>query len=280
MTLVEVIIQGIIQGITEFLPISSSGHLSVFQHLFGLSGNDSMMLTVILHLGTLVAVFIAFRKMLWEIVKEFFRVIGDIFTKKNIFRDINDSRRMLFMVIVGTVPLVGAYFLSDLVKGISTDNDIIIEGICFTLTGLLLFVAFFKDRGYKGIKDMRVGDAIFVGIAQLIAILPGISRSGTTAAAGSLRKLNKETVISFSFILGIPAIIAAAASELLSKETAAISISLPFLAIGFLTSLIFGLITIGLIRWLMRKERYTIFSYYLFIVGAMTITLGILERTI
>jgi len=219
-----------------------------------------------------------FRKLLYQIVKEFFKVIGEIFKFRNIVKDMNDTRRMLFMVIVATIPLVGAYFLSDLVKGIASDDDIIIEGICFLVTGLLLYLAFFKDRGRKDIGQMKAHDALIIGLTQMIAVTPGISRSGSTTAVGALRGYTKETVISFSFILGIPAIAAAAASEFLSISLDEISLSIPVLAVGFATSLIFGIISIGLVKWLMKKERYIVFAYYLFLLGIITVSLGLCER--
>jgi len=278
LTIIEAIIQGIIQGVTEFLPISSSGHLSVYQHFTGIGGEDSLLFTVVLHLGTLLAIFIMFSKTIWDIIKEFFRTIGDIFKGKNIVQDMNDARRMLFMVIVATIPLAGAYFLRGVVKAITTDDDIIIEGICFLITGFLIYLAFFKDKVRKEVSKINLFDALIIGLTQLIAVFPGISRSGSTTAVGTLRGLKKETVISFSFILGIPAIIAAAASEFLSTSADNLSIDIPTLATGFLVSLLFGIISIGMIRWLMKRDKYIVFAYYMFLVGIVTISLGICEK--
>lgn len=236
------------------------------------------MLTVVLHLGTLLAVFIMFRRIIWDMVKEFIRVIADIFRFRNITKDMNDSRRMLFMVFIATIPLIGAYFLKDIVEIISSDNDIIVEGICFFITGLLLYTAFFRERGYKAISDMKFYDALIIGITQMIAVTPGISRSGSTTSVGALRGFKKETVVTFSFILGIPAIFAAVASEFISTSPQEISFDIPMLIIGFGVSLAFGIITIALIRWLIKKERYIVFAYYLLIIGIVTISLGLLER--
>ena len=280
MNLIDAIIQGIIQGITEFLPVSSSGHLSVYRHFAGTAGDESMLFTIVLHLGTLLAVFIVFRKTIWEVLKELFRVMADIVRFRNIIEDMNDSRRMLFMVFIATLPLAAAYFLRKPVRVISSDGDIIVEGVCFLITGLLLFTAFFTDRGTRDISGMRVSDALIIGVTQMVAVFPGISRSGSTMAAGALRRFKKETVISFSFILGIPAITAAAASELLSAPAGQITEGLTELAAGFVSSLVFGILTIKLIGWLIKKERFIYFAYYLFLAGTITVTMGLLERVI
>ncbi|MCL1830336.1 MAG: undecaprenyl-diphosphate phosphatase [Oscillospiraceae bacterium] len=278
MNLIDVIIQGIIQGVTEFLPISSSGHLSVYQHFFGTDDETSLLLIVMLHIGTLCSVLVAFRKEVWGMIKELFRLLGDIFRFRNILENTNESRRMIFMVFIATLPLAAAYFLNDFVKGIATDDDIIIEGVCFLITGLLLFIAFFWDRGRRDISLMKPLDAFLVGIAQLVAIVPGISRSGSTTAVAALRGLKKDTLISFSFILSIPAILAASASEILAVSKSDLTVDLFILALGFVVSAVFGSLTIWLIRWLIKKDRYVFFSYYLFLVGSITLTVGVFEH--
>jgi undecaprenyl-diphosphatase len=231
-----------------------------------------------LHIGTLCSVLVAFRKEVWGMIKELFRLLGDIFRFRNILENTNESRRMIFMVFIATLPLAAAYFLNDFVKGIATDDDIIIEGVCFLITGLLLFIAFFWDRGRRDISLMKPLDAFLVGIAQLVAIVPGISRSGSTTAVAALRGLKKDTLISFSFILSIPAILAASASEILAVSKSDLTVDLFILALGFVVSAVFGSLTIWLIRWLIKKDRYVFFSYYLFLVGSITLTVGVFEH--
>ena len=146
MDYISIIIQGIIQGLTEFLPVSSSGHLSVAQHFMNI-GENTLITSVVLHLGTLLAVFIAFFPTIWGMIKEFFLTIKDIFTGKFSWKNMNANRRMMFMVIISTAMLVPVYFFKDFFTGFEGDNDIIFEGFAFIFTAILLFMS---DKCIKG----------------------------------------------------------------------------------------------------------------------------------
>ena len=141
------ILQGIIQGLTEFLPVSSSGHLSLYQHFTGQSGEAAGLFSILLHLGTLAAVCIAFWDTIWGMIVEFFRMIGDVLKGKFTFHTTDPNRRMIFMIVVALVPLLVFFFLRDWYTSLSTDNDIIVEGLCFLATAGLLYLA---DHGAEG----------------------------------------------------------------------------------------------------------------------------------
>ena len=213
MDYIFIIIQGIIQGLTEFLPVSSSGHLSVAQHFMNI-GDESLIISIVLHLGTLAAVFAAFWGTIWGMIKEFFLTIRDIFTGKFSWRNMNDNRRMMFMVIIATLVLVPVYFFKDFFTSVEGDGDIIFEGCAFVFTAILLFLSDACVKGYKTGKDMTVKDAITVGLFQCVALFPGVSRSGSTVTAGLFCGLTRETAVTYSFILGIPAILGGSVLEI------------------------------------------------------------------
>ncbi len=234
MTIIEAIIQGVVQGLTEFLPVSSSGHLTITQHVLGinLEGNN-LFFNVMLHIGTLAAVVVFYHKLIWRLIKAFFSIIGDIFTGKFKWKELSDDKRMVIMVIIGLLPLFLLFIpipgtdmkLKDFVEGIAdSERNFIIVGICLLITSILLFIGnrvshstvpmkHAKKGGESGRTSLNVVDAIVVGITQCFATMPGISRSGSTLAAGQMRGLDKQTALDYTFILGTPAIVAAAVLE-------------------------------------------------------------------
>lgn len=139
MTILEAILQGLIQGVTEFLPVSSSGHLSLFQHFFGVSGDEAVFTTIALHIGTLIAVFIAFRQKIWALILEALSMIKDIFTGKFKWSTMNPNRRMIMMIIISILPLFIFYIFKDFFSSVASDSDIAVEGVCFLYTAAILF---------------------------------------------------------------------------------------------------------------------------------------------
>lgn len=276
MEYISIIIQGIIQGLTEFLPVSSSGHLSVAQHFLGVE-ESTLLISIILHLGTLVAVFIAFWKDIWGLIKEFFLTIKDIFTGKFSWQDMNDSRRMLFMVVIATLLLVPAYLVKDFFTSMEGDSDIIFEGCAFAFTALLLFLSDACVKGFKTGKDMTVKDAITVGLFQCVALFPGVSRSGSTITAGLLTGLSRETAVKFSFILGIPAILGGSILEIKDAAETGVEFDIPLLAVGFIVSAVVGILSIKLVSLVIKKNKFKYFGIYLLIVSALCIAAGIYE---
>ena len=274
----DIIIQGLIQGLTEFLPVSSSGHLSLAQHFLSTAEETKLFTSIILHLGTLVAVFIAFRKTIFELILEFFRLVSEVFTGKFKWKTMNPQRRLIIMIIISILPLFAFYIFSDIFKSISSDSDIIIEGIAFIYTGTLLLLSSKFMNGKKTAGDLTVKDSLTVGFFQGIALVPGISRSGSTITAGLFSGMKKETAIEYSFILGIPVILAGSFTEFLDVRQSNISFDWGVLAVGFIVAAVAGFFAIKLLKWLVKSDKFKYFGYYTMILGAVVIILGIIEK--
>ncbi len=285
MSIFEAIIQGIIQGATEFLPVSSSGHLSLFQHFFGVTGDEAVLTTISLHIGTLFAVFIAFRQKIWALILEAFRLLKDIFTGKFKWAEMNGERRMIMMIIISILPLFAFYIFKDYFTAVSSDNDVVAEGICFLYTAVILTMGtkISKKNAEKGIEkncgETTVEDALIIGFFQGVALLPGISRSGSTISAGMLTGQKREEAVEYSFILGIPVIIAGALSEFmdmggLSNQ----SIDVVPLLIGMIVAAVSGYFAISLINLLVKSDKFSIFAVYTFILGIIVIAVGAYEH--
>ena len=276
MDYITVIIQAVVQGLTEFLPVSSSGHLSVIQHLTGVDGEAALILSITLHLGTLLAVFVAFWGTIWGMIKEFFLTIKDIFTGKFSWKNMNSDRRMMFMVIIATVMLVPCYLVKDFFTSRQGDGDIIFEGAAFLFTAMLLF---FSDKctGQKLGKNMKITDALVVGAFQCVALFPGVSRSGSTTAAGLFCGLSKQTAVTYAFILGIPAILGGSVLELGDAINSDVKIDWVMLGVGFAIAAVVGFLAIKLVDWLLKKNRFKIFGIYTLVLGIACISAGIYE---
>ncbi len=277
MDAVNVIFQAIVQGLTEFLPVSSSGHLSVIQHITGYTGDSALILMIVLHLGTLAAVFAAFWKTIWGMIKEFFLTIGDIFTGKFSWRNMNAERRMMIMVIIATLILVPAYFFKDFFTGREGDGDIIFEGLAFLFTAVLLFLSD-TCRGTKTGEQMKLKDALTIGLFQCVALFPGVSRSGSTTAAGLFCGLDKKTAVSFAFILGIPAILGGSVLEIGDALKSDMELDWIMLGIGFAVSAVVGFLAIKLVKWLLEKDRFKIFGVYTALIGVLCVIGGVWEN--
>ncbi len=275
---VPVIIQAVVQGLTEFLPVSSSGHLSVIQHITGIDGESGLILSIVLHLGTLAAVFAAFWGTIWGMIKEFFFTIGDIFTGKFSWKNMNDDRRMMFMIIIATIVLVPFYFVKDFFTGRQGDGDIVFEGVAFLFTALLLFLSDRCNDGVKTGSDMKIKDALIVGMFQVSALFPGVSRSGSTTAGGLMCGLSKQTAVTFAFILGIPAILGGSVLELSDALQSNVDLNFAALGIGFVISAVVGFLSIKLVSWLLKKDRFKIFGAYTLLLGAACIAGGLWEH--
>ena len=273
---IEIVIQGVIQGLTEFLPVSSSGHLSVAQHFMNVQ-DVSMLTSVVLHLGTLIAVFVAFRKRIWGMIKEFFKSIADIFRGRFRWSEMNDDRRMMCAVIIATLLLVPFALVKDFFTYPATDGDIIFEGCAFLFTSLVLILSDACVKGTKTGKDIRVRDALTVGIFQVFALFPGVSRSGSTVSAGLFCGLARETAVAFSFILGIPAILGSAVLEAKDVIGTDVQLNLPVLAVGAVTAAVVGFACIKLVQLIIRHDKFKIFGIYTMLLGLACIGVGIYE---
>ncbi|NLT46876.1 MAG: undecaprenyl-diphosphatase UppP [Clostridiales bacterium] len=271
MTLFEGIILGLIQGLAEFLPISSSGHLAIVQHFFGIEGESVLAFAVLLHLGTLISLVAVYYRLLWELILEFFAVIKDLITGNGLQINKNETRKLGLMIIAATIPtgLIGVLF-NDFFSGLY--NSIPAVAICLVLTGCFLWLAERMDQKGKNVKEMKFRDALFVGLCQGIAIIPGISRSGATIVGSLFSGLNRELAVRFAFLISIPAILGAVVLEAPAafEEGMAAEILLPVVA-GVVVAAISGYIAIKtMIRVVSNKKLY-IFSFYTWIVGGLVL---------
>jgi undecaprenyl-diphosphatase len=301
MTIIQAVIQGIIQGATEFLPVSSSGHLSLSQHFMGIK-SPSLLFDVMLHLGTLVAVLIFYYKLVWRLLREFVFTVKDIFTGKFDWKKMNSDRRLLIMLIIGLIPLFLLFLpvpgtgmkLKDFADLWATDNDIIVEGCSLIVTGILLTLGVMKTHQTKaqqpahtrkaaypasGRKQFNVVDAITVGITQCVAaIFPGLSRSGSTLSAGLLRGINRQTALDYSFVIGIPSILAAVALELMDAVKTSLSADMIPMLAGVITAAVVGFFAIKLLRWMVTTDKLGVFAVYTLVLGTIVVILGIFEH--
>ena len=281
MNIFEAIMQGIIQGLTEFLPVSSSGHLSLYQHFTGNSGEGALLFSAVLHLGTLVAVFTAFRKTIWELIKELGFMIKDIFTGKFKWKEMNPPRRAIIMMIISLLMLIPFYIFKDFFEGVSEDSDIIVEGICFLYTATILFLSDRCVKGNKKFGDITVKNAVTVGAFQGVALLPGVSRSGSTISGGLFCGFERETAVQYSFILGIPAILGGCLLQVKDAvDQKAMDIEPLNFAVGFIVSAIVGICAIKMVNWLVKSDKFKIFAVYTLILGVVVIGLGIFEHAV
>ena len=278
MTAIQAFLQGVIQGLTEFLPVSSSGHLSLFQYFTGLSGETGAFFSVVLHFGTLLAVFAAFYRTILELIVEGFCLLGDLITFRFRFRNLNPKRRMILMLLLSLIPLVAVVFLKDFYESFSTDNDIVVEGICLIITGLLLYLADHCVKGRKNASSMTNRDALAIGVAQAVAPLPGISRSGSTISVGLMMGLEREFAVAFSFIMGIPAVLGAIVLEIPTVVEEGFSLPIGIILIGVITSALFGILAIKMVKWLVKGDKFIYFSYYTLGVGLLVTGIGIYEH--
>ncbi len=280
MKVLSAILQAIIQGLTEFLPVSSSGHLSVYQHFTGNSGEGALMFSAILHLGTLVAVFVCFWQQIFALIIEFFAMVRDIFTGKFSFKNMEPARRVIFMFIISTAVLIPFYIFKGFFESFSEDASILAEGICFLYTAAILFMADRTEKGTKEITDVSMKDAATIGFFQAVALLPGVSRSGSTISAGIFSGLKRSEAISYSFILGIPAILGGCLVEVKDGLASEADISILNCIIGFVVAAVVGLLAIKLVQWLMKSDKFKVFYIYTAILGVVVIGFAIAEMII
>ncbi|MBR3988103.1 MAG: undecaprenyl-diphosphate phosphatase [Clostridia bacterium] len=290
-------LQGIVQGLTEFLPVSSSGHLNIFQHFTGISGEGNLFFNVMLHLGTLVAVCAFYYKLIFRLIKAFGSMVRKIFTGKFSFKKLSDDENLLVMLVIGLLPLLLLFVpigndmkVKDLADILTGDKSyFIVTGFSLLLTSILLFTGSRINKknealAYQGKTKLKsrykVLDALTVGLVQCVAaILPGLSRSGSTLAAGEMRSIKKQDAMDYTFVLAIPSIVAAAALELLDaiKAPEGLSIDAGPVIVGVIFSAIVGYFSIALFKWLLKTDRTYIFVIYTAIMGLVVIGVSIYE---
>ncbi len=275
MTYLQSAFLGLVQGVAEFLPISSSGHLSLFQNFLGLQSAEeaSMFFDVLLHLGTLIAVFVVYWRDIWEMILEFFRWIGDLAHGGTKAQPVPSARRMILLIIVGTLPLLLVLPIKDAVDSLYSNTCFI--GFALLVTGTLLFVSDRMAHGNKTEKTATIVDALVVGCAQGLATVPGLSRSGTTIAAGLLRGYQREYAVRYSFLMSIPAVIGANILSLKDALEAGIDADMiPVYLVGVLVAAVSGYFAIRLVNLLSDKGRFGAFAYYCWGVGVLALVLS------
>ncbi len=276
MTYLSAVILGLVQGVAEFLPISSSGHLAIFSTFFGLEDPEAagdLFFDVLLHLGTLVAVFVAYRHEIAELIIEFLEMTR---LKKTAAGKRPDypSRRMILMLVIATLPLLLVLPIKDRVESLYT-NMFFIAG-ALVVTGLLLFLADRLGRGSKTARNMTLLDAVVIGVSQAIAVVPGLSRSGTTIAAGLSRGLERSFAVRFSFLLSIPAVLGANILTLVDAIGSGIDTALlPVYLVGVLTAMVSGYLSIRLLKFIAERGRFGGFAYYCWGAGIVTLVLSL-----
>ncbi len=272
MNSIEAIILGIIQGLTEFLPVSSSGHLVLVQHLFGLKEAE-LFFDVCVHLGTLVAVVIVFRQEIIKILSALLQVVSMRGQKEKFLQrvDSDPDLKMALLIVIGSIPTA---ILGLLFSGIADRlfSSTLITGLMLMVTGLLLWLARKAESHAASASngDLSTRKAVVIGIVQGLAIIPGISRSGSTISTGLLLGVDRETAARYSFLLSIPAIVGAGILSLkdgLSQTNPVISMSL----LGAVTAALVGYGALKSLLHLVKKGRLHVFAPYCWLVGIVAI---------
>lgn len=279
--IIDAIVQAIIQGLTEFLPVSSSGHLTLYSHLTGKSTDESTFMLVVLHLGTLVAVFVAFWDKILPLIKELGSIIKEIFTGKFTLKDSetrNPQRNMIYMLIISLAILIPFYPLKDIFE--KAGENLIVLGCFWLYTSCLLFASdrVPKKKLTKTDGTITLKDSIIIGLFQAGALFPGISRSGSTICGGLFRGLKRETAVQYSFILGIPTILAGCLVEFKDALDTGFEIDIIPVVVGFIVSAVVGILAIKLVDMLIKSNKFKVFAVYTFVLGLSVIACGVIEH--
>lgn len=273
---IEAIILGLVQGLSEFLPISSSGHLALLENLFEIKEDSVIFFAVLLHIGTLVSIFIVYHEDIYALIKELFLLFKDIFTGKGLRIEERPIRKLGIMIIVSSIPtaIMGLLF-SDYIDRIFGSLTVI--SICWIITGFILLFSEKLNNNKKEIEGMKYRNAIFVGICQGLAIMPGISRSGSTIVGSLVTGLKREFAVEFAFLISIPAILGSAILEFPKAIKAGIEPStIGPMIVGFLVAAISGYFAITTMIRIVSKHRMRYFSYYVWILGVGTFIYSVL----
>lgn len=267
---IEAIVLGLVQGLSEFLPISSSGHLALLQNLFEINEDKVIFFAVLLHIGTLVSIFVVYHKDIYALIKELFLLFKDIFTGKGFRIEERPIRKLGIMIIVSSIPtaIMGLLF-SDYIDKIFGSLTVI--AVCWIITGFILLFSEKLKNNKKEIEVMKYRNAIFIGICQGLAIMPGISRSGSTIVGSLVTGLKREFAVEFAFLISIPAILGSAILEFPKAIKAGIEPStIGPMIVGFLVAAISGYFAITTMIKIVSKHKMRYFSYYVWIIGLGT----------
>ena len=257
MGIVEALILGFVQGLTEFLPVSSSGHLEIAKELLGISEQEqNLLMTVVLHAATALSTIVIFRKDITQIFAGLFQFKW------------NEEAKFSVKIIISMIPaaIVGLFFEEEIEALFG--GQILLVGSMLLLTGLLLFLA---DKAKKTDKKVSMFNAVLIGISQAIAILPGISRSGATISTSVLLGVDREKAARFSFLMVVPLILGKMTKDVLSGDLSAQTSNILPLVFGFIAAFITGLVACKWMIRLVKKSQLKYFAYYCFAVGIISI---------
>ena len=275
MSYFEAIILGLVQGLAEFLPISSSGHLALLQQWFGIQEDKVLLFAVLLHVGTLISGFIVYWRDIAELIVELFLTIKDLCTGKGLRLQERPVRKLGIMIIVATIPtgIIGILF-NDLFD--SLYNSIIPIGIGLIITGFLLVMAERMGASNRGIEQMNFRNALFIGTVQGIAICPGISRSGSTLFGSLICNLDRKFAVKFVFLISIPSILGSAVMEApAALESGFDMAQLGPVLVGMIVAAVSGLIAIKTMIKIVSDKKLNYFSYYVWALGLIVTCYGI-----
>lgn len=262
MNFIEAIVLGIIQGLTEFLPISSSGHLEIGKALFGNEtiGQESLFLTLVLHLGTAMSTLVVFKNEILQILKGLFQL------------KLNEDARFSLKIILSMLPAaVVGLFLQDQIEALFSQNLVLVGGLLL-VTAVLLFLA---DRAKDTQKKVSYSNAMILGLVQAVAILPGISRSGSTIASAVLLGVDREKAARFSFLMVLPLIFGSMAKKIVDLGGTPENTNTLALILGFGAAFLSGIIACKWMIALVKKSQLKYFSYYCILVGGITLFYGL-----
>ena len=265
---------GLIQGVAEFLPISSSGHLAILHHLMPSADAavSDVTFDILLHLGTLVAVFVVFYKTIFNMVREFYRMCSGILGGTFMWRKANKYQIMSVYVIVTTVVLIPFALIHNTLLGLA--DSLLAVGIALLLTAFMLFVADHSVLGDKQMKDMTLLQAFKMGMFQGLAVIPGISRSGTTISAGVNMGFDRNTMVEFSFMMSIPAVIGAVVMDLGDMAANFTLANIGPYIVGTVVAAVTGVASIKLVKYVAKKNKFGWFMWYCVAAGVLAMVLN------
>ncbi|MBQ2602571.1 MAG: undecaprenyl-diphosphate phosphatase [Oscillospiraceae bacterium] len=269
---------GIVQGLTEFLPVSSSGHLSIFQSIFGLDFNseEHLLFDVLLHLATLVSIYFVYKAELKTMVKDTFEFLSGRSSNSEREGRVKPSVRMTLLILVATLPLFILLPFHSQIQRLYTNLGFIAFSLIMTGAILLISTVFFDGR--KSEKTATIADAFIVGLGQAIATIPGISRSGTTITVGLSRGFKRKFAITFSFLMSIPAVLGSTFVTLISAIKAGIQWSnVPAYLIGMAVAGVVGYLALSFMKRFMATRPFTYFAFYCFGAGFITVIIAIIK---
>ncbi len=272
MTFWMALVLGLVQGVAEFLPISSSGHLSLLQHFFGMEEPDALY-NILLHFATLVAVCVVYWRDIVDMIVEFFRGAAALLGRGDRREGGKppEGRRLVLLVILGTLPLFLVLPFDDLVEGMGANPMFV--ALMLLLTGCILFLSDHYAGGRKTVRTATVKDALLVGLAQGMATIPGLSRSGTTISAGMALGFDRNFAVRYSFLLSLPAVLGATLLKVVKVAASGeVDIKLlPMYLCGMVVAGVVGYFAISLVKLLADKGKFGKFAFYCWIVGGIAL---------